>query len=121
MSNPLKTHAGSGNRFQLNITAIGNSANISTGLTNTTISDTVYIDRHLAIYKVDKVLLPLDIFTPKPPEPAPAPAPETAKPNEESPHKGVSKKDISCAVSFVMHYSEVFLGVSMVAAILLSL
>jgi len=120
VSSPLKTHAGSGARFQLNVTASGNSLNISTGLTNTTISDTVYTDTHLAIYQVDKVLLPLDIFTPKPPPPAPAPAPKL-KEESESPDDAVSKKDISSAVSFVMHHDTVFFIVGTVVAISFSL
>ncbi|KAF2283342.1 hypothetical protein GH714_002434 [Hevea brasiliensis] len=95
VTNPLKTHAGSGGRFQLNVTTSGSSVNISTGLTNTTISDTVYTDDHLAIYKVDKVLLPLDIFTPKPPAPAPALATtktkaETPDEEEDEVHKDTS-------------------------------
>ncbi|KAJ6424188.1 hypothetical protein OIU84_025047 [Salix udensis] len=117
VSSPLKTHAGSGARFQLNVTASGNSLNISTGLTNTTISDTVYMDTNLAIYQVDKVLLPLDIFTPKP---APAPAPEL-KAESESPDDAVSKKDISSGVSFAMLRDTVLFIAATVAAISFSL
>ncbi|KAF2321775.1 hypothetical protein GH714_002676 [Hevea brasiliensis] len=62
---------------------------------HTTISDTVYTDDHLAIYKVDRVLLPLDIFTPKPPAPAPALATtktkaETPDEEEDEVHKDTS-------------------------------
>ncbi|KAJ9178148.1 hypothetical protein P3X46_010057 [Hevea brasiliensis] len=109
VTNPLKTHAGSGVRFQLNVTTSGSSVNISTGLTNTTISDTVYTDDHLAIYKVDKVLLPLDIFTPKPPAPAPALA--TTKTKAETPDEEEDEvhKDTSGAVSSVVDYNLVVL------------
>nr|AER92607.1 putative fasciclin-like AGP [Linum usitatissimum] len=74
VSNPIRTQAGSGNRLSMNITTdvTGSSVNISTGIVNTTISGTVYADSRLAIYQVDKVLLPLDVFIPKPPTPAPA-------------------------------------------------
>ncbi|KAJ9188878.1 hypothetical protein P3X46_000234 [Hevea brasiliensis] len=103
VTNHLKTHAGSGGRFQLNVTTSGNLVNITTGLINTTISDTVYTDDHLAIYKVDKVLLPLDIFTPKPPAPAPALA--TTKTKAESPDEedddDIHHKNTSGTVSSV--------------------
>ncbi|CAN1145503.1 Fasciclin-like arabinogalactan protein 11 [Linum perenne] len=85
VSNPIRTQAGSGNRLSMNITTdvTGSSVNISTGIVNTTISGTVYQDSRLSIYQVDKVLLPLDIFTPKPPPPAPAPAPAMEKPTKK--------------------------------------
>ncbi|CAL1403416.1 unnamed protein product [Linum trigynum] len=81
VSNPVRTQAGSGGRLSMNITTdvTGSSVNISTGIVNTTISGTVYADSRLAIYQVDKVLLPLDVFTPRPPPPAPAPAPAPEK------------------------------------------
>ncbi|CAK7328398.1 unnamed protein product [Dovyalis caffra] len=116
VSNPLKTHAGSGTRFELNVTTSGNSLNISTGLTNTTISNTVYSDTHLAIYQVDKVLLPLDVFTPKPPAPAPM-----LKADSPESDDAVSKKDVSTAVSFAMHHDTVLFLVGTVAAISFSL
>ncbi|KAF2300580.1 hypothetical protein GH714_014147 [Hevea brasiliensis] len=98
VSNPVRTLAGAGNRFALNVTTAGNLVNITTGLTNTTISGTVYTDSRLAIYQVDRVLLPLDMFTPKPPSPAPSPAPAPEKPTKapivESP---VAPKDLSGA------------------------
>ena len=48
--------------------------NLTTGVVNTTVGGSVYSDHQLAIYQVDKVLLPRDFFVPKPPPPAPAPA-----------------------------------------------
>ncbi|CAN0905066.1 Fasciclin-like arabinogalactan protein 11 [Linum grandiflorum] len=77
VSNPVTTQAGTGSRLALNVTTSGNSVNITTGMTNTSVSGTVYTDGQLAVYQVDQVLLPVDLFTPKPP--APAPAPEKAK------------------------------------------
>ncbi|KAJ6708325.1 FASCICLIN-LIKE ARABINOGALACTAN PROTEIN [Salix viminalis] len=99
VSNPVRTQAGTGPRVTLNVTTTGNFVNISTGLTNTSISGTVYTDSQLAIYQIDKVLFPVDIFTPKPP--APAPAPELGKPGKaaagaESP---TAPKDISGALT----------------------
>ncbi|EEF29766.1 conserved hypothetical protein [Ricinus communis] len=125
VTNPLRTHAGSGNRFQFNVTTNGNLVNITTGLTNTTISDTVYTDGHLAIYKVDKVLLPLDIFTPQPPAAAPAPAvtktkEESAAANDDDDDSDV-KKDKSGAVSLATDYNLVLFGVIGIVAVTFSL
>ncbi|PON80379.1 FAS1 domain containing protein [Trema orientale] len=82
LSNPVRTQASNTDEYPLNITTQGNWVNISTGLVNTSISGTVYADSQLAIYKVDRVLLPLGIFAPRPK--APAPAPTLAKPKKES-------------------------------------
>ncbi|GMN24698.1 hypothetical protein TIFTF001_000669 [Ficus carica] len=81
LSNPVRTQASNTDEYPLNITTQGNWVNISTGLVNTSISGTVYADNQLAIYKVDRVLLPLGIFAPRPK--APAPAPMLAKPKKE--------------------------------------
>ncbi|KAJ7980977.1 Fasciclin-like arabinogalactan protein [Quillaja saponaria] len=75
LSNPVRTQAGENpSRLALNVTTSGNQVNITTGVVNTTVSGTVYSDKQLAVYQVDKVLLPLDFFLAKPPAPAPAPA-----------------------------------------------
>ncbi|KAG6681820.1 hypothetical protein I3842_13G108600, partial [Carya illinoinensis] len=68
LSNPVPTEAGdtSAGEFPLTVTTAGNQVNISTGLVNTTMGGTIYLDNQLAIYRVDSVLLPLDIFSPKP-------------------------------------------------------
>jgi len=47
--------------------------NMTTGIVNVTLGGTVYTDHQLAVYQVDKVLLPRDFFVAKPPAPAPAP------------------------------------------------
>ncbi|KAK1320969.1 Fasciclin-like arabinogalactan protein 11 [Acorus calamus] len=76
-SNPLRTQAGNANngQYPLNVTTDGNRAvNVTTGVVNATVSNTVYSDGQLAVYEVDKVLLPLDIFGPAS-SAAPAPAP----------------------------------------------
>ncbi|KAG8655277.1 hypothetical protein MANES_04G022900v8 [Manihot esculenta] len=116
VSNPVATQAGSGDRFQLNVTTTGNAVNISTGLTNTSVSGTVYTDGQLAIYQVDKVLLPIDIFTPKPPPPAPAPEIPKKK-KGKSADSPTTSKDISGAVSFIVSNNVVFFGVGIVSAI----
>ncbi|CAN1249617.1 Fasciclin-like arabinogalactan protein 12 [Linum perenne] len=89
VSNPVTTQAGTGDRLALNVTtsvtSYPNSIVISTGLTNTSLSGNVYSDNQLAVYKVDKVLLPMDVFAPKPPAPAPAPAALEKPKNKKSP------------------------------------
>ncbi|GMN24699.1 hypothetical protein TIFTF001_000661 [Ficus carica] len=82
LSNPVRTQASNTDEYPLNITTQGNWVNLSTGLVNTSVSGTVYADNQLAIYKIDRVLLPLGIFAPRPK--VPPPAPTLAKPNKES-------------------------------------
>ncbi|KAH0737269.1 hypothetical protein KY290_035974 [Solanum tuberosum] len=83
-SNPVQTQAGgtSNREFPINITTNGTSVNITTGIVNASISNTIYIDSQLAIYQVDKVLLPLQFFVP--PAPTPAPSPPTPTKNDDS-------------------------------------
>ncbi|XP_031285889.1 fasciclin-like arabinogalactan protein 12 [Pistacia vera] len=127
VSNPLRTNAGDNSRYryQLNATAYPNSVNISTGLTNTSVAAIVYSDGQLAIYQVDKVLLPWEIFGAKPPATAPAPGPE--KPKKEKPatvayspdDSKTDAADASGAVSLVMTMQNVVLfGVAMVAPLI---
>ncbi|KAF4356440.1 hypothetical protein F8388_013305 [Cannabis sativa] len=85
LSNPVRTQASNTNDFPLNVTVEGSSVNISTGIVNATISGTVYEDNQLAIYKVDKVLLPLGIFGPKPKTKQHlAPSPTPLKPSKDT-------------------------------------
>ncbi|KAL6967275.1 Fasciclin-like arabinogalactan protein 12 [Sarracenia purpurea var. burkii] len=79
VSNPIRTQAGDAGagKFPLNVTTSGNQVNISTGVVNATVDNTIYTDNQLAVYQVDKVLLPLSIFGTH--ATAPAPAPETPK------------------------------------------
>lgn len=74
----MRTQAGENpDRLALNVTSSGNTVNMTTGIVNVTVGGSVYSDNQLAVYQVDKVLLPRDFFVAKPP--APAPAPEKAK------------------------------------------
>ncbi|XP_071707867.1 fasciclin-like arabinogalactan protein 12 [Rutidosis leptorrhynchoides] len=81
LSNPLRTQAGDSTfyKFPLNITTSGNSVNLTTGVVNATVANLVYTDGSLAVYQVDKVLLPMSLFGPIPPAEAPAPEPEKKK------------------------------------------
>ncbi|MED6218522.1 hypothetical protein PIB30_027313 [Stylosanthes scabra] len=93
LTNPVRTLAGAKQgKVELNVISYGGSVNISTGEVNTTINGIIYTDNHLAIYKVEKVLLPSDFFAtkiaPAPAALAPAPALEVAKapkPDKEKP------------------------------------
>ncbi|KAL4351514.1 hypothetical protein GQ457_06G039300 [Hibiscus cannabinus] len=75
VSNPMMTQAGdSGDgEFPLNVTTAGNAVTLMTGMTKTRIAGTVYSDGQLAIYRVDQVLEPMQIFAAKSSGPAPAP------------------------------------------------
>ncbi|XP_047149095.1 fasciclin-like arabinogalactan protein 11 [Vigna umbellata] len=85
LTNPVQTQAGDDpQRLQLNVTTFGGSqVSMATGAVNASVTGTVYSDNKLAIYQVDKVLLPLDLVLPSK---APAPAPSLAK-------KGLPKAD----------------------------
>ncbi|MED6134963.1 hypothetical protein PIB30_041935 [Stylosanthes scabra] len=78
LTNPVQTQAGDDpQRLQLNVTTSGGSqVSMTTGAVNASVTGTVYTDGKLAIYQVDKVLLPLDVVLPAK---APAPAPGKAK------------------------------------------
>ncbi|KAG4384157.1 hypothetical protein AAZX31_13G207900 [Glycine max] len=78
LTNPVQTQAGDDpKRLQLNVTTFGGSqVSMATGAVNASVTGTVYTDNKLAIYQVDKVLLPLDLVLPSE---APAPAPGKAK------------------------------------------
>ncbi|KAJ1379710.1 FAS1 domain [Sesbania bispinosa] len=89
LTNPVRTLAGAKpGKVELNVISYGGSVNISTGEVNTTINDIIYTDKHLAIYKVGKVLLPMDFFTvakapAKSPSLAPEPSAKAPKPDKE--------------------------------------
>lgn len=81
-SNPVRTQASGGDGpYTLNITATStNQVNVSTGVVDTTLGTALRADQPLAVYSVDKVLLPYALFGPKPPpSPPPAPSKKPAK------------------------------------------
>ncbi|MED6216880.1 hypothetical protein PIB30_012341 [Stylosanthes scabra] len=87
LTNPVRTLAGAKpGKVELNVISYGGSVNISTGAVNTTINGIIYTDKHLAIYKVGKVLLPLDFFAvAKTPAKAPSLAPEPSSDSAKAP------------------------------------
>ncbi|KAJ8636139.1 hypothetical protein MRB53_010406 [Persea americana] len=73
-SNPVNTYAGGS--YTLNFTYTSGTIHISSGWADTKISSSVHSTVPVAVYQVDKVLLPQAIFgVPPPPSPTPAPAP----------------------------------------------
>ncbi|XP_068669219.1 fasciclin-like arabinogalactan protein 11 [Aristolochia californica] len=86
VSNPVRTQAGNSaaGEYPLNVTTSGNQVNVSTGVDDATVANTIYTDGQLAIYQVDKVLLPLDIFGSKSPAPAPSPLKKPKKGSDSS-------------------------------------
>ncbi|KAJ3686145.1 hypothetical protein LUZ61_015309 [Rhynchospora tenuis] len=88
-SNPVPTQATSEEgTCTVNITSGSNQANISTGVIDTTISNTLYADFPLAVYSVDKVLLSPDLFGPK-----------SAKSHSATPTESNAKKNGTSALA----------------------
>ncbi|KAJ4832423.1 Fasciclin-like arabinogalactan protein 7 [Turnera subulata] len=81
---PVSTLAGAG-QFALNFTDVSGTVHLNSGWSKTKISSSVHSTDPVAVYQVDKVLLPEAIFgTDIPPTPAPAPAPDVS-PAADSP------------------------------------
>uniref|UniRef100_A0A5B7BDD3 Putative fasciclin-like arabinogalactan protein 6 n=1 Tax=Davidia involucrata TaxID=16924 RepID=A0A5B7BDD3_DAVIN len=76
VSNPVRTQATGqdGGVFGLNFTGQANQVNVSTGVVETQVNNALRQDFPLAVYQVDKVLLPLEFTEAKPPAAAPPPA-----------------------------------------------
>ncbi|KAF1859527.1 hypothetical protein Lal_00010111 [Lupinus albus] len=106
LTNPVRTLAGTKpGKVELNVISYGGSVNISTGEVNTTINGIIYTDKHLAIYKVGKVLLPLEFFPTKiakaptlAPAPAIAAAAKAPKPDKEKPSSSEDSSESSQVV-----------------------
>ncbi|KNA24547.1 hypothetical protein SOVF_014740 [Spinacia oleracea] len=74
---PVNTFAGGD--YTLNFTDVSGTIHLTSGWSVTKITSSVFSTEPVALYQVDKVLLPEAIFgTDIPPMPAPAPAPEIA-------------------------------------------
>ncbi|KAI3983377.1 hypothetical protein MKX01_013444 [Papaver californicum] len=120
VSNPLRTQAGNANngQFPLNVTTGGNQVNITTGVVDTTIANTIYTDNTLAVYQIDKVLLPLDIFGPPAPAAAPKPQKGSAPTSKDkSADSSPSDDDTSDAMGRACHGVLSFFVVAVVAAL----
>ncbi|URE08366.1 Fasciclin domain [Musa troglodytarum] len=85
-SNPVNTQAsGSSGVYTVNITSSSNQVNVSTGVNETPVNNILHLDFPLAMYSVDKVLLPPELFGAKPPATSPPPAVAPEKPNKGTP------------------------------------
>ncbi|XP_043687485.1 fasciclin-like arabinogalactan protein 6 [Telopea speciosissima] len=76
VSNPVRTQGNSQNgNDNLNFTSSGNNQlNISTGVVTTPVNNPLRVQSPLAVYEVDKVLLPMSLFGVPAPSVAPHPA-----------------------------------------------
>jgi uncharacterized surface protein with fasciclin (FAS1) repeats len=82
--NPVSTFAGG--EYTVNLTYDMGTIHVASMWSNPNITSSVYSTRPVAVYEVNQVLLPLQIFSTDPPlAPAPAPAPESSKPSDLSP------------------------------------
>ncbi|OVA11101.1 FAS1 domain [Macleaya cordata] len=82
VSNPVRTQATGqdGGAFGLNFTSAANQVNVSTGMVEVQLNNALRQEFPLAVYEVEKVLLPLDLFGAKPPaSPPPPPSSATKK------------------------------------------
>ncbi|KAG5597187.1 hypothetical protein H5410_038419 [Solanum commersonii] len=81
VSNPVRTQATGpkGEPFGLNFTGNNNQVNVSSGSVVTNIYNAIRKDPPLAVYQLDKVLVPSEFTDPKAPSSNDAPAPAKAK------------------------------------------
>ncbi|KAK7324700.1 hypothetical protein VNO77_28468 [Canavalia gladiata] len=87
VSNPVRTQAsGSEGSWGLNFTGQGNQVNVSTGVVETPINNALRQQFPLAVYQVDKVLLPTELFGVK--SPSAAPSPKSSKTTPQIPTLG---------------------------------
>ncbi|TVU05245.1 hypothetical protein EJB05_48403, partial [Eragrostis curvula] len=82
--NPVPTFAGS--QYTINVTDNMGTIHVKSMWSNPKLSSSVLSTYPVAVYEVDKVLLPMQIFKSEPPlAPAPAPAPADAKASDVAP------------------------------------
>lgn len=105
LSNPVSTYAGGS--YALNFTDNSGTIGLNSGWTRTKVSSSVHSTDPVAVYQVDKVLLPEAIFgTDIPPMPAPAPAPDAKAPTADSPTKASDGGDSSPSSSPAKNSSQ---------------
>lgn len=99
-SNPLRTQAsGGGGVYSVNVTSTTSQVNVSTGVVAVPISNTLFAQFPLAVYSVDDVLQPEQLFG-KPKAPAPAPGPAKAGAGKtKARKKAVPKSDVAAEPS----------------------
>ncbi|KAL2331661.1 hypothetical protein Fmac_019242 [Flemingia macrophylla] len=88
VSNPVRTQATEKEgTWGLNFTGKGQQLNVSTGVVDTPVNNALREKFPLAVYQVDKVLLPLELFgeKDKTPSSSSAPSPKSSKTSPEIP------------------------------------
>nr|AFK43105.1 unknown [Lotus japonicus] len=89
VSNPVRTQASEKEgSWGLNFKGQGNQVNVTTGVVTTSINNDLRQQFPLAIYQVDRVLLPLELFGAKSPSSAPSPKSSETTPSDETPSSG---------------------------------
>lgn len=120
VSNPLRTQAGNSNngQFPLNVTSSGNQVNITTGVVNATVANTIYSDSQLAVYQVDQVLVPLDFVKSSSSSPAPAPSKAEKDGTTLNGPSSDASVDSSASMALIQHSVTLFSfgGVAVVTA-----
>ncbi|CAH2046513.1 unnamed protein product [Thlaspi arvense] len=89
VSNPVRTQASGrdGAVYGLNFTGQGNQVNVSTGVVEARVNNALRQELPLAVYVVDMVLLPEEMFGEdkiSPPQVAPGPEPKSPGPSDDS-------------------------------------
>ncbi|KAL9660644.1 hypothetical protein QQ045_025461 [Rhodiola kirilowii] len=87
VSNPVRTQGKDG----LNFTSQGSQLNVSSGIVVTQINNALRQQFPLAVYQVDKVLLPLSLFGAKPPASPPPSPPAPTRSNKTTEADGPSE------------------------------
>ncbi|KAK4749766.1 hypothetical protein SAY87_027215 [Trapa incisa] len=120
-TSPVATLAGG--QYTLNFTDVSGTVHINSGWSDTKVSSSVHSTDPVALYQVDKVLLPIAIFgTDIPPAAAPAPAPvtETSPPAADVPSSVAdnglaptsTKPNSSCRISRIGAWGAFLLAAS---------
>ncbi|XP_072983036.1 fasciclin-like arabinogalactan protein 13 [Typha latifolia] len=118
-SNPVRTQASSNNGvYTVNVTSARNQVNVSTGVVDTSITNALYSEFPLAVYSLDKVLLPYDLFGPKSAVSKPKGTPD----NSTSTAAGPSSEAVNSSSSAVVFTGRNLVWVSLVGfAVLMGL
>ncbi|VAH78178.1 unnamed protein product [Triticum turgidum subsp. durum] len=117
-SNPVRTQAsGEKEPITVNIVATNNQVNVTTGLVEVAVNNALSAVKPLAVYSVDKVLLPQALFGAKAPAPAPA-APKGAKTKKGEAASGPAASDDDAAPTGAAGARAVGWGMAGMAALL---
>ncbi|KAK9152879.1 hypothetical protein Sjap_000359 [Stephania japonica] len=125
VSNPVRTQAGGmdGGEYGLNFTSLGNNqVNVSTGVVETQLNNALRQEFPLAVYQVDKVLLPSDLFGAKPPaKSSPSPSGSPADDTNTTPAKkpGAKAPSAPSKDSSSGPYGKSSVGVGLVLGVVL--